>query len=80
MQGLQDGPGTSPALLQGLQDKVEVIFSVFSGDLEQGRIRGDFGITYDMATLKALDDADHDLGELRRSLEDPADEWVPRRP
>ncbi len=43
-------------LLQGLKDQIEVIFCVYSADLERGRIRGDFGITYDLATLKAIDD------------------------
>ncbi len=49
-------PNVKMRLLQGLKDQIEVIFCVYSGDLEQGRIRGDFGITYDMATLKAIDD------------------------
>jgi uncharacterized protein (UPF0371 family) len=43
-------------LLQGLKDQIEVIFCVSSADLERGRIRGDFGITYDLATLKSIDD------------------------
>ncbi|MBN1457930.1 MAG: DUF1846 family protein, partial [Armatimonadetes bacterium] len=43
-------------LLQGLKDQIEVIFCVCSADLERGRIRGDFGITYDVATLKSIDD------------------------
>jgi uncharacterized protein (UPF0371 family) len=43
-------------LLQGLKDQIEVVFCVYSGDLERGRIRGDFGITYDLATLKCIDD------------------------
>ncbi|MGD8240766.1 MAG: DUF1846 family protein [Armatimonadota bacterium] len=43
-------------LLQGLRDQIEVIFCVYSADLERGRIRGDFGITYDLATLKSIDD------------------------
>jgi len=43
-------------LLQGLKDQIEVLFCVYSGDLERGRIRGDFGITYDVATLKSIDD------------------------
>ena len=49
-------PNVKMRLLQGLRDKVEVIFCVYAGDLEQGRIRGDFGVTHDVATLKALDD------------------------
>lgn len=49
-------PNVKMRLLQGLKDQIEVIFCVYSGDLERGRIRGDFGITYDLATLKAMDD------------------------
>jgi uncharacterized protein (UPF0371 family) len=29
---------------------------VYAGDIEKGRVRGDFGITYDDATLKLIDD------------------------
>ena len=49
-------PNAKMRLLQGLTDRMQIIFCVHSGDLEQGRIRGDFGITYDLATLKAIDD------------------------
>jgi len=49
-------PNVKMRLLQGLGDRIEVVFCVYSGDLEQGRIRGDFGITYDLATLKSIDD------------------------
>lgn len=49
-------PNAKMRLLEGLRDQIEVVFCVCSGDLERGRIRGDFGITYDLATLKALDD------------------------
>lgn len=49
-------PNVKMRLLQGLKDRIEVIFCVCSADLERGRIRGDFGITYDLATLKSIDD------------------------
>ncbi|MFP3902756.1 MAG: DUF1846 domain-containing protein [Armatimonadota bacterium] len=49
-------PNVKMRLLQGLKDQMEVVFCVYALDLEQGRIRGDFGITYDVATLKAIDD------------------------
>ncbi len=49
-------PNVKMRLLQGLKDQIEVVFCVYSADLEEGRIRGDFGITYDLATLKAIDD------------------------
>ena len=43
-------------LLQRLKDKVEVIICVYAGDIERNKIRGDFGITYDMETLRLIDD------------------------
>ncbi len=53
-------PGYAPnvklQLLQRLKDQIEVVFCVCAADLEAGRIRGDFGITYEIATLKAIDD------------------------
>lgn len=49
-------PNVKLRLLQGLRDKIEIIFCVSAKDIERGRIRGDFGMTYDMATLKTLDD------------------------
>ncbi len=49
-------PNVKMRLLQGLKDEIEVVFCVYSQDLERGRIRGDFGITYDLATLRAIDD------------------------
>ncbi|NSW57964.1 MAG: DUF1846 domain-containing protein [Armatimonadetes bacterium] len=49
-------PNVKMRLLQDLRDRIEVIFCVCSEDIEHGRIRGDFGITYDLATLKAIDD------------------------
>lgn len=49
-------PNVKMRLLQGLRDEIEVVFCVYSQDLERGRIRGDFGITYDLATLRAFDD------------------------
>jgi len=49
-------PNVKMRLLQGLKDQIEVVLCVYARDLEQGRIRGDFGITYDLATLKSIDD------------------------
>ncbi|MFW5648801.1 MAG: DUF1846 domain-containing protein [Candidatus Alkaliphilus sp. MAG34] len=43
-------------LLQKLKDKIEVIICVYAGDIERNKIRGDFGITYDMETLRLIDD------------------------
>lgn len=55
-------PNVKIKLLQRLADKVEIIFCVSAGDVAKGRLRGDFGMTYDLATLKTLDDLrDYDL-------------------
>jgi len=43
-------------LLQKLKDKIDIVLCVYAGDIENGRVRGDFGITYDIATLKLIDD------------------------
>ncbi|MBW2277249.1 MAG: DUF1846 family protein, partial [Deltaproteobacteria bacterium] len=48
-------------LLQRLKDKIEIVFCVSAKDVAKGRIRGDFGMTYDTASLKTLDDL-NDLG------------------
>ncbi len=49
-------PNVKIKLLQRLKDQVEIVFCVSAKDVAKGRIRGDFGMTYDMATLKTLDD------------------------
>lgn len=43
-------------LLQKLKDKLEVIVCFYAGDIERNKIRGDFGISYDMDVLKLIDD------------------------
>ena len=43
-------------LLQRLKDKVEIILCIYADDIVRGKVRGDFGITYDFATLKLIDD------------------------
>ena len=43
-------------LLQQLKDKLDIVLCIYAGDIEKGRVRGDFGITYDAATLKLIDD------------------------
>ncbi len=43
-------------LLQKLKDQAEIIICVYAGDIERNKIRGDFGITYDMEVLRLLDD------------------------
>jgi len=43
-------------LLQQLKDKLDIVLCIYASDIEKGRVRGDFGITYDAATLKLIDD------------------------
>lgn len=43
-------------LLKTLKDDVEVIICLYAGDIERNKIRGDFGITYDMDVLRLIDD------------------------
>lgn len=58
-------PGYDPdvkiKLLQRLKDVLEIVFCICANDIEKGRIRGDFGLTYDEASLKTFDDLE-DLG------------------
>ena len=49
-------PNVKIRLLQVFKDKVDIILCIYAADIEQGRVRGDFGITYDLATLKLIDD------------------------
>src|SRR4030043_2262425 len=49
-------PNVKIRLLQSLKDKINIILCIYAGDIEKGRVRGDFGITYDTATLKLIDD------------------------
>ena len=43
-------------LLQKLKDQLEVVICFFAGDIERNKIRGDFGISYDIDVLKLIDD------------------------
>jgi len=49
-------PNVKIRLLKTLKDKTDIILCIYSSDIEKGRVRGDFGITYDAATLKLIDD------------------------
>ncbi len=49
-------PNVKIRLLQSLKDKLDIVLSIYAGDIEKGRVRGDFGITYDAATFKLIDD------------------------
>jgi len=49
-------PNVKIRLLQLLKDKIDIVLCIYAADIEKGRVRGDFGITYDAATLKLIDD------------------------
>ena len=49
-------PNVKIKLLQSLKDILEIVYCIHAGDIEKGRIRGDFGLTYDTATLRTFDD------------------------
>lgn len=49
-------PNVKIRLLQSLKGSVDIVLGIYAGDIERGRVRGDFGITYDAATLKLIDD------------------------
>ncbi len=43
-------------LLYKLREKAEIVICVYAGDIERNKVRGDFGITYDMEVLRLIDD------------------------
>ena len=49
-------PNVKMRLLQSLKDKINIILCIYAQDIETGRVRGDFGITYDAATFKLIDE------------------------
>ena len=49
-------PNVKIRLLQSLKDKTDIVLAIYAGDIEKGRVRGDFCLTYDVATFKLIDD------------------------
>jgi uncharacterized protein (UPF0371 family) len=49
-------PNVKMRLLQMLKNKIDVILCIHAGDIERKKVRADFGITYDVDTLKTIDD------------------------
>jgi len=49
-------PNVKMRLLQMLKDKIDVILCIHAGAIERKKVRADFGITYDVDTLKTIDD------------------------
>ena len=49
-------PNVKLELLKRLKDKIEVIICIYSGDIERRKMRADFGIPYDIDTMKLIDE------------------------
>ncbi len=49
-------PDAKLRILRSLRRQMEILFCVAAPDIQRGRVRGDFGLTYDNATLKSLED------------------------
>jgi uncharacterized protein (UPF0371 family) len=49
-------PNVKMKLLRLLEEQIEVIICIYSGDIERRKVRADFGITYDTSALKLIDD------------------------
>lgn len=49
-------PNVKIKLLQQLKNRIDIILCIYAGDIEKGKMRGDFGITYDVDALKLIDD------------------------
>ena len=53
-------PGFDPdakiKLLQRLKDKVDIVICIYAGAIEEKKIRADFGLSYDVDTMRTIDD------------------------
>jgi len=49
-------PNVKLELLKNLKDKLEFILCIYAEDIAQGKVLGSLAITYDIATLKLIDD------------------------
>jgi len=48
-------PDSKLKMLLQLKDQAEIVVVINSGDIEQNKVRGDIGITYDMDVLRLID-------------------------
>ncbi len=70
-------PDSKIKLLQRLKDKVDIVICIHAGAIEARKMRADFGLSYDIDTLKTIDDLrDWDLNVravvVTRYCEQPA--------
>jgi len=47
-------PNTKTRMLQKIKDKCEIVFCISAQDIENSKMRGDYGLTYEMATLETI--------------------------
>ena len=48
-------PNCKVQVLAEIKDRIDIILCIYAGDIERGRIRGDFGISYAVDALKLID-------------------------
>jgi len=48
-------PNVKIRLLEKLRDRAEIVLCIYAGDIEKRKVRGDFGITYDVDALMLID-------------------------
>ena len=49
-------PNTKIKMLQMIKQDSEIVFCISAKDIENGKMRGDFGLTYESMTLKSIND------------------------
>ncbi len=49
-------PNTKIKMLQMIKDNSEIVFCISAKDIENGKMRGDFGLNYETMTLKSIND------------------------
>ncbi len=48
-------PNVKIRLLHKLKDKIDIVLCINAGDIERRKLRADFGVTYDVDTLRLID-------------------------
>ncbi len=48
-------PDTKIKLLQRMKDKIDIVICIYSGDIEQRKMRADYGISYDADVMRTID-------------------------
>lgn len=49
-------PNVKMQLLNKLKDRADILLCIYAGDIERKKVRADFGITYDVDTLRLIDE------------------------